>query len=115
VLFPKFIIKLNIILESSGFYTQIQPGTGCFEVIESRHVLLSGLVYMDDSNHLISPEPPTDYEVNIENEWISDNEIYRVFYENNIHISTPYSNIQRILIHDKGIVFYFIKYIIGTY
>ncbi|XP_026815045.1 fatty acid synthase-like isoform X2 [Rhopalosiphum maidis] len=88
--------------ESTGFYTQIQPGSGSFEVTESQNVLLSGLVYMDDSNHLISPEPPTDYEINIENEWISDTEIYRVFYENNIHISTPYSNIQRILIHDKG-------------
>jgi len=61
---------------------------------------------MDDSNHLISSEPPTDYEINIENEWISDNEIYRVFYENNINILTPYCTIQKILIHDKGIVFY---------
>ncbi|CAI6344354.1 unnamed protein product [Macrosiphum euphorbiae] len=88
--------------ESNGFYTQIQPGTGSFEVIESRHVLLSGLVYIDDSNHLISPEPPTDYEVNIENEWISDNEIYKVFSENNINFSTPYCTIQKILIRDKG-------------
>lgn len=74
-------------------------------MIESRHVLLSGLVYIDDSNHLISPEPPTDYEVNIENEWISDNEIYKVFSENNINFSTPYCTIQKILIRDKGIVF----------
>jgi len=97
---------LNIILESNDFYTQIQPGNGSFEVIESGHVLLSGLVYIDDSNHLISPEPSTDYEVIIENEWISDNEIYRVFSENNINFSTPYCTIQKILIHEKGIVFY---------
>lgn len=61
---------------------------------------------MDENNHLISPEPPSDYEVNIENEWISDNEVYRVFSENNIHISSPYCTIQKILVHEKGIVLF---------
>jgi len=59
---------------------------------------------MDDNNHLISPEPPTDFEVNIENEWISDNEIYRIFSDNNINLSNPYCTIQKILIHDNGII-----------
>lgn len=103
-----FIAKLyNIILESNGFYTQVQTGTGCFEVIGTQNVLISGLVYSDDNNHLISPEPPTYCEVNIDDEWISDNEIYRIFSENNINFSNPYCTIQKILIRDKGILFYF--------
>lgn len=102
-----FFIKFSImILESNGFYTQIQTGTGCFEVIESQNILISGLVYLDDRNHLISSEPPTSCEVNIENEWISDTEIYRIFSENNICFSNPYCTIQKILIRDKGIIFY---------
>lgn len=96
----------NIISESNGFYSQIQVGTGSFEVIESQNVLVSGLIYMDDGNHLISPEPPTDFEVDIENEWISDNEIYRTFSDNNINISNAYCTIQKILVHDNGIVIY---------
>lgn len=101
-----FYYKINFILESVDFYTKIHPGTGCFEIIESQNVLISGLVHLDESNHLISPEPPTDYEVNIENEWISDIEIYRVFSENNINISNNYCTIQKIVVKDKGIVFY---------
>lgn len=66
---------------------------------------------MDDNNHLVSSEPPADYEVNIDNEWISDTEIYRLFSENNINFSNPYCTIQKILVHDKGIVF-FIFYVI---
>jgi hypothetical protein len=97
--------KKNIVLESNGFYSHIQIGTGNFEVIENDNVLISGLIYMDDKNHLISPEPPTAYDVNIEDEWIPDNEVYRIFAENNIYFSNPYSTIQKILIHDKGIVF----------
>lgn len=61
---------------------------------------------MDDNNHLISPEPPTDFEVNIENEWISDNEIYKTFSENNINFLNPYYTIQKIIIRDYGIVLY---------
>uniref|UniRef100_A0A2S2QQD5 Fatty acid synthase n=1 Tax=Sipha flava TaxID=143950 RepID=A0A2S2QQD5_9HEMI len=90
--------------ESNGFYSHIQIGTGNFEVIENDNVLISGLIYMDDKNHLISPEPPTAYDVNIEDEWIPDNEVYRIFAENNIYFSNPYSTIQKILIHDKGLL-----------
>lgn len=61
---------------------------------------------MADSNHLISPEPPADFEVNIENEWILDNEIYRTFSDNNISISNAYCTIQKILVHDNGTVIY---------
>ncbi|VVC35574.1 Hypothetical protein CINCED_3A020887 [Cinara cedri] len=88
--------------EPSGFYTQILIGSGLFEVIETQNILVSGMIYMADTNHLISPEPPADCEVNIENEWISDNEIYRTFSENNIHFSNPYCTIQKILINEKG-------------
>lgn len=77
---------------------------GGFEVIENDNVVISGFVYMDENNHLISPEPPTVYDVNIEDEWIPDNEIYRIFSENNIHFSNPYCTIQKILIHDRGII-----------
>lgn len=101
-----FIITFDIILESNGFYTQIQTGTGCFEVMESQNVLISGLVYLDDKNHFVSPEPPTYCEVNIENEWISDTEVYRIFSENNISFSNPYCTIQKILIQDRGIILY---------
>lgn len=103
-----YLIKtFNIILESNGFYTQIQTGSGCFEVMESQNVLISGLVYLDDEkNHFSSPEPPTSFEVNIENEWISDTEVYRIFAENNISFSDPYCTIQKVLIRDKGIIFY---------
>lgn len=60
---------------------------------------------MNENNHLISPEPSTDYDFDINNEWISDYEIYRIFSENNIHFSNPYCTIQKLLIHDKGKVF----------
>lgn len=98
--------KLNYISESNSFYTQIQIGSGSFEVIESQNVLVSGLVYSDEKNHLLSPEPPRDYEVNVENEWISDYEVYRVFSENDINFSNPYCTIQKILIQDKGIILF---------
>lgn len=61
---------------------------------------------MDDYNHLISQEPQTNREVDIKYEWIPDNEIYQIFLENNINISDSYCTIQKILAHDKGIVFY---------
>lgn len=57
---------------------------------------------MTDTNRLISPEPPTNYEINIENEWILDNEVYRTFSENSINISNPYCTIQKVLINEKG-------------
>lgn len=60
---------------------------------------------MDDKNHLISQEPPKNYEMNIEHEWISDDEVYRTFLENNINFSNPFCTIQKILVLDKGIVF----------
>lgn len=102
------------ILEYNSFYTQLQIGSGSFEVIESQNVLISGSINVYDNNHIISPEPPTECEVNIDNEWISDNEIYRTFSENNINFSNPYCTIQRILIDEKGIVFniFYITYII---
>lgn len=61
---------------------------------------------MDHNNHLISPEPLTNREEDIKHEWIPDNEIYQIFLENNINISDSYCTIQKILAHDKGIVFY---------
>lgn len=66
--------------------------------------MVSGVIHFDDTNHLISPEPPTDYEVNIENDWISNNEVYRTFSENNINFSNPYYTIQKVLINEIGIV-----------
>lgn len=61
---------------------------------------------MDEKNHLMSPEPSTNRGVDIKNEWIPDNEVYQIFLENNINISDSYCTIQKILVHDKGIVFY---------
>lgn len=90
----------NIILESNNFYIQI--GTGSFEIVKSEKVLVSGLIHADDKNHLISLEPPTDYDVNIENDWISDNEIYGIFSENDLNFSNSYNTIQKILICEKG-------------
>lgn len=57
---------------------------------------------MNENNHLVSPEPPTDYDFDIDNEWISDNEIYRIFSENSINFANPYCTIQKILVRDKG-------------
>lgn len=70
---------------------------------------------MDDKNHLISPEPQTNREVDIKYEWIPDNEIYQIFLENNINISDSYCTIQKILAHDKGIVFYVLYVTKNTY
>lgn len=66
--------------------------------------MVSGLINIDDTNHLISPEPPTDYEVNIENDWISNTEVYRTFSENNINFTNPYCTIQKVLINEIGII-----------
>lgn len=101
------------ILEYKSFYTQLQIGNGSFEIIESQNVYISGSINVNDNNNLITPEPLMECEVNIDNEWISDNEIYRTFSENNINFSNPYCTIHRILINEKGIVFY-IFYIIYT-
>lgn len=98
------MVFVFLFLELTGFYGQISSNS--FEIIESENVLVSGLIYADTDNNLISPEPSTCFEINIEYDWISDNEIYRMFSENNINFSNPYFTIQKILVQDKGIVFY---------
>ncbi|XP_050431818.1 fatty acid synthase-like [Adelges cooleyi] len=90
--------------ESKGFYSQIQIESGLFEVISSRDVLMTGDIYLHDENHLISPEPPTVYEVDNETEWVYDNEVYGTLAENGIAISAPYNTIQKILVQNTGYI-----------
>lgn len=101
----------DIFLESNSFYTQIQIGSGSFEIIASQQLLISGSIYTDEKDHLISPELPAVYNNYIENDWISDNEIYGIFSENNINFSNSYYTIQKILIYEKGtsLEFYFVE------